>query len=176
MFDHDGLVPLAEACPLLESFHLGYQGFIADSPVTVSFDKVPEAIIEFAQRAMNIYSLQIFIFNEVIDIDIFEAFDSVARSQYKSLAMPTRLKSSSIHRHRNDKSPFFPCLEWLEVNSIEMDIYIRPSRLIKYLVRAAPMLKGFSVQDDFRADLYRQSRRVQIKWNNSHNLDVEPRD
>ena len=167
MIDHDDLVAVAETCPLLESFSLENRGF--GEPDGVSSGEDPEAIIEFARHAVNLHSLEIVIDHAVIGMDIFEAFDLAPRSQYKRLTMPTRLKTSSIHRHRNDQSPFSPCLEWLTVSGIEMDLYIRPGRLIKYLARAAPLLKGFFLV----GDIDRLSRRVQKKWDDSHPLNDE---
>ncbi|MCJ1242306.1 hypothetical protein MMC14_010314 [Varicellaria rhodocarpa] len=175
IINQDDLVALAQTCPLLESLRLGNINFRLYEPGWGSYDKTSEAITEFARHAVNLRCFEIHMFTAVIDIHIFEEFDLTPRPPYKFLTMPTWVKTSSIHRHRNDQSPLFPCLEWLEISSIEMDMYIRPSRLLRYLPRAAPLLMGLIYKND-DDDVDRQSRRIKKKWDDSHRYEEKPLD
>ena len=164
LINRDDLFVLVKGCPLLETLDL--ENHRSEDPPLASADEDPNAIIDLVQFAPNLHSLRIYIQAAVIDIDMFETFDLVPRLRHKYLSLQTPLTASSIHRHRYDTLPLFPCLERLAINNIEMDMYIRPSRLVKYLARAAPRLKELNFMDGSG----RQSRRVKRKWDGSHKM------
>ena len=151
MLYRDDLNTLAEKCPFLESLHICAFVYCEDP-------EVGGIVGEFVQRALNLRSFEIRFIplglspnrNYLFDMDIFEIFNHEPRRHFKSLVLPVRLKTSSIHRHRNDNPPMFPYLESLGVKYIESDKKIGRGRFIKYLAQAAPLLK--SIELPLRAD------------------------